>query len=302
MQHATPETATIKHRNAITPRNNVRNNVSNHMGNSANGTSDYKVPTEETRLALGNILSTPSQPSMPDIESKHSDTRAATPKTGSRLTSFTIYSASILWIAAMVMMGLSPEMQAMSLIETIQLSALAFMPLLLLSMLLINLRNNERNAQILRDHQAFSASSPVMPAHHGDNATNSAFSDTINQHNAMMQQSEGNLKNMILMVDERIKAMRTLSTTAEAEFQNITEHMGKALRDNLGRISQSTQESMGELKNVVNVIQDREENLTKLTQHFTTIEKDIGEILEKRQRDIRQQIEQQIGGILSSFR
>ena len=98
-----------------------------------------------------------------------------------------------------------------------------------------------------------------------------------------------------------LKPCARFQGTAESEFQNITEHMGKALRDNLGRISQSTQDSMGELKNVVNVIQDREENLSKLTQHFTTIEKDIGEMLEKRQRDIRQQIEKQIGGILSGF-
>ncbi|MCH9845825.1 MAG: hypothetical protein K0U39_10005 [Alphaproteobacteria bacterium] len=287
MQQATPKDATMKHHNAITPRN------------SANGASDYKIPNEETRLALGNILTTPPQP-IPDIASKHSDEHTTDIKSGSKLPFFTIYMSAILWIIAMVTIGLSAEMQTISLIESIQFFALAFMPLLLLSMLLINLRNNARNTQILRDQQNVSAL-PAMPLYHSDNGTSATFNDTMNQHNAMMQQTEGNLKNMITMVDERIKAMRSLSTTAEAEFQNITEHMGKALRDNLGKISQSTQESMGELKNVVNVIQDREENLSKLTQHFTTIEKDIGEMLEKRQRDIRQQIEQQIGGILSGF-
>ena len=104
--------------------------------------------------------------------------------------------------------------------------------------------------------------------YHSENGTSATFNDTMNQHNAMMQQTEGNLKNMILMVDERIKAMRTLSSTAESEFQNITEHMGKALRDNLGRISQSTQDSMGELKNVVNVIQDREAKSIQINATF----------------------------------
>ncbi|MCH9852906.1 MAG: hypothetical protein K0U45_05315 [Alphaproteobacteria bacterium] len=285
MQHATPKDANIRHHHTITPRNNV--------SNGANGNSDYKMPNEETRLALGNIISNNGD----YIANKHSAQNTQKIKS-TKLPYYAIYAGAISWTALIIAMFLSPEMQIASMIATIQFIAIAVTPLLLLSMLLINLRNNQRSEDMWRN-QASSALS--VPLYHSDDATSAGFADTMNQHNAMMQQTENNLKNIIAMVDERIKAMRSLSTTAETEFQNITEHMGKALRDNLSKISHSTQESMGELKNVVNVIQDREASLSKLTQHFTVIEQDISEILEKRQRDIRQQIETQIGGILSGF-
>ncbi len=265
-----PEDATLKHQQTVS-----------HTAFNANRSKLDKGAMQ----ALGDVLT-----------EKHGHKKPSTKNTApNKLLSSLIYISSALWAAIMLGILFSSEAQNLLLIEKLQFIALTSLPLLIIGMGFLNLRRNQETA-----HNNMAMPNMVMP-----NTNNPEFAEALNKQNLLLQetqqQTEHNLNNMISMVDERIKAMSSLSSTAETEFQNIADHMGKALRDNLVKITHSTQESMGDLKGVIDIIKERENNLGKLNQHFDTLEKDISNMLESRQQEIREQIETQITNMLSGF-
>ena len=94
---------------------------------------------------------------------------------------------------------------------------------------------------------------------------------------------------------------KQLSKAVESEFGNINAHLNKTLRDNLTQITITTHESMGELKDIVDIIKNREDAISRLNAHFHNMQNAASDMLEKKQREIDVGMNQQLEKMLENF-
>ena len=210
------------------------------------------------------------------------------------------YTSITLWACISVIIALTSGIFSLPALQIIQFFSLMALPAFMASIILMINRRHQNMMQHMNNMQYAQLPSLEKIARMNPEISSNMLEQQqlLNQTN---EETHKNLHHMIVMVDERIAAMRSVSATTQTEFKNITEHMNLSLRDSLTQITGTTEESMGQLKNIIDIVKEREGNIHQLNQNLMVLEKDISGILDKRQTEIHSQIEKQLATMLDSF-
>ncbi len=204
-----------------------------------------------------------------------------------------------IWVFFVLIQFFLFDYSGLTALEKLQFFVLMMIPPFILCTLLAIIQRNQKIDQqsaLLKKHLTLINN----PTPQGGMLNNSLIQQS-NELEKASQEANERISAVITMIDEKIATMHTLSKAVEAEFHNINEHMNKSLRDNLLQISNSTHDSMGELKDIIDIIKTREEAIILLNDQFCNTQNDAAEIMKLRQNEIREQMDSQLESILGHF-
>ena len=212
-----------------------------------------------------------------------------------RLKTRAIFLATAFIAVLLLLQILSSNFAVFDLREKIQFLSLALLPFGFLLILLYMVKQHKILAKSLQTQ--LKNFSPYMSDNYGNYRLDESG-------DALMKNAEQATQKITValeMIDERIALMQTVSQAVESEFSNINEHLNKTLRDNLSQITATTHESMGELKDIIDIIKTREEAISRLNTHFHNMQNTASDMLESKQHDINNSMNQQMEKILENF-